>query len=152
MIPLYSSKKTSVKLTPEGNVIKKTFGPNNEKEYEIQIMANKLGVAPAVIHGSFDCVSKNLIIEMEYIKGYSLDTYLKLHNSSSDKKQIKYNLLNALNKLYNNGIDHRDLCGENIIITDKLNVKILDYGNAKVYPESINTRLRDYSLLNNKEW
>jgi tRNA A-37 threonylcarbamoyl transferase component Bud32 len=153
MIPLYSSKKTDVKLTPNGTVIKTIKKPSNEKEYEAQILAHKLGIAPKVISHNFDNVDKVLTIEMEHINGTMIDNYLRQPNA--DKRRAKHALFIALNKLYNNGIDHKDLCGENIIVVTqggKVGIKILDYGDVKVYSEPIQLRLRDYSSFNNRNW
>jgi predicted Ser/Thr protein kinase len=153
MIPLYSSKRTDIKLTPAGTIIKTVRKPNNEKEYEAQIIAHKLGIAPKVINHNFDNINKTLTIEMEYINGTMIDNYLK--QPDADRKRAKHALFVALNKLYNNGIDHKDLCGENIIVVTqggKINIKILDYGEAKIYSEPIQLRLRDYSAFNNRNW
>jgi predicted Ser/Thr protein kinase len=153
MIPLYSSKRTTVKLTPDKTIVKTVLRPSNEKEYEIQNLAYNLGLAPKIISHSFDNQEKILTIEMEYVNGMMLDDYLKQPNS--DKKRLKHALFIALNKLYNAGIDHRDLCGENIRViveNGKVGVKILDYGDSFVYPESIQLRLRNYSIFNNRNW
>ncbi len=153
MIPLYSSKRTSVKLTPDKTIIKTTIKPSNEKEHEIHNIAYTLDIAPKIIRHSFNKFEKLLTIEMEYVNGVSLDNYIKQPNA--DKKLVKRAMFVALNKLYNNGIDHRDLCSENIIVVvqnDKLSVKILDYGDAKLYPEPIPLRLRDYSVFGGRNW
>ncbi len=153
MQTIYTSKKTSIILTTDKNIIKTIIRPLNEKEHEIQTLAHQLGVAPKVINYSFDNTDKKLIIEMEYINGMMLDNYLKQPNIN--KKKVKHALFIALNKLYNNGIDHKDLCSENIIVlieNGKLIIKILDYGDAKLYPDSIPLRLRDFSSFNNRNW
>jgi tRNA A-37 threonylcarbamoyl transferase component Bud32 len=152
MIPIYSSRRTTVKLTPQQTILKSTIRPKNEKEYEIQIMADKLGIAPKVLNFKFDNAEKRLDIEMEYIKGITIDNYLKQPNVN--KQRIKHILLNAINKLYSNGIVHGDLCGDNIIVVDtngKLIIKILDYGDAKV-TEPVPIHKRDYSSFNNRNW
>lgn len=154
MIQIYASKKTTVKLDPVKKiVIKTTSKPLNEKEYEIQELAYKLGIAPKIINHSFDNIHKKLIIEMEYVDGITLDNYLK--QPTAEKKKAKHALFIALNKLYNKGIDHKDLNGNNIIIVTedgKLGVKIIDYGHAKLYPHPIEARLRDFSSFNNRNW
>jgi predicted Ser/Thr protein kinase len=150
---IYANKKTTVELTNSGTIIKTIIRPNNEKEYETQILAHKLGVAPKVINHSFDNVEKKLTIEMEYVNGVTLDNYLR--QPDADKKRAKHALFIALNKLYNNGIDHKDLCGENIMVVvnnGRMSIKILDYGDAKVYHHPIELRLRDYSSFNNRNW
>jgi predicted Ser/Thr protein kinase len=149
---LYSSKKTSVNLV-DGKVIKIIKKPTNEKEYEIQTIASKLDIAPVVYGYNFDNIEKILTIEMEYIEGIMLDDYLKL--PKIEKKRVRHSLFETLNKLYDNGIDYKDLCGENILVvsTDKkINIKILDYGDAKLHGETLPYRSRDYSCLNNRNW
>lgn len=154
MISLYKSKKTNIKLNSVNKtVIKTIFRPLNEKEYEIQTLAYTLGVAPKVISHSFDNIEKILTIEMEYVEGLTLNNYLNQPNI--DKRHVKHALFAAINKLYNAGIHHRDLIDDNIIVgtqNNKIFVKILDYGHAKLFPESLELRLRDYSIFANKNW
>jgi len=153
METIYSSKKTKIKLTPNNTIIKIITRPLNEKEYEAHIIAHKLGIAPKLISHSFDDYEKKLTLEMEYVNGIFLDNYLK--QPDADKKRIKNTLFCSLNKLYNNGIDHKDLCSENIFVIQKngkLGIQIIDYGDAKIYPEPIPLRYRDYSVFNNRNW
>jgi predicted Ser/Thr protein kinase len=153
METIYSSKRTTIILTADNRIIKTVIRPINEKEYENQILASKLGIAPNIYSSNFDNYSKKLTIEMEYIDGIFLDNYLKQPNI--DKKRVKRILFTAINKLYNNGINHKDISNKNIIIVTKdgkIDVKILDYGDSIVYEEPIQFRLRDYSIFNNKNW
>ncbi len=80
---------------------------------------------------------------MEYIKGDTLEDYLK-KNINMDRSQIKKLVREAEDLLYNNGINHGDLTGKNIIVTPLIQIKIIDYGSSIQYPEPILQRLRVY--------
>lgn len=153
MKTLYKSKKTTVNLNEDGKIVKTIMRPLNEKEHEIQKIASNADIAPKIYSSSFNNVEKILTIEMEYINGLSLDEYLK--KSDINKLKLKHALIDMINRLYDLGIDHRDLCGENIIVTDNGRrpiVKILDYGDAVLYQEPIPYRSRTYHCLSNRNW
>jgi len=149
MIPIYTSNKTTVKLTKTGTIVKTTINATNKNEHSIQTFAHKLGVAPAVISQTFDTKNKKLTMEMEYIDGKTLDEYIKEPNIN--KNLIKHLIFSSINLLYNNGINHKDLSSKNILIVtgSKIEIKILDYGNAVITNTPTEIRLRDYAVLKN---
>ena len=78
---------------------------------------------------------------LEYVEGESLLSYLKtkLSKRPSDSiiKEIFLQILNAMNYLHENGIAHRDIKLENILIQkDSLKIKIIDFGFAIKIPDS----------------
>jgi len=150
---IYSNKGTTVKYTDNKTAIKTIIRPNNEKEAEVQQIAYTLGVAPKVLRSTFDNFEKKLTIEMEYVNGVTLDNYLK--QEKANKQLVKNLLFVALTKLYNRGIDHRDLRGDNILISidgKRVSLKIIDYGHAKVHNEAVPLKSRDFSVMNNRNW
>lgn len=80
-----------------------------------------------------------LYLVMEYVKGQELTEMLKKLDQplSIDRtKKIMERILNAFAYAHKNGIVHRDVKPSNIIIDEDDNVKILDFGIAKLVGES----------------
>ncbi len=69
---------------------------------------------------------------MELVSGVSLQNYVKtkIDRKVDEKegKDIYYQIINGMDYLHQNNIIHRDLKLENIIIDDKKNIKIIDFG------------------------
>lgn len=74
---------------------------------------------------------------MEYIKGEPIDTYCdKKHLSIRERLELFLNVLQAVQYAQRNLIVHRDLKPSNIIITDEGQVKLLDFGIAKLLADN----------------
>lgn len=73
-------------------------------------------------------------IIMEYLKGDDLSERLKKGEHFSDEDLIKWwnQLVDALTYTHNKGIVHRDIKPGNIFIDENRNVKLLDFGIAKI--------------------
>jgi serine/threonine protein kinase/dipeptidyl aminopeptidase/acylaminoacyl peptidase len=72
-------------------------------------------------------------IAMEYIEGQSLDRRIGGHPlDARDIAQIGMQVADALDEAHAQGIIHRDIKSSNIIITPRGQVKVLDFGLAKV--------------------
>jgi serine/threonine protein kinase/tetratricopeptide (TPR) repeat protein len=84
-------------------------------------------------------------IVMEYIKGMPLNKLLYDTGPLSWKRAIKYaiQVLRGVHSAHTLGIIHRDIKADNIIITDSDNIKILDFGIAKVSSLSGHTNKED---------
>lgn len=71
-------------------------------------------------------------IFLEYIFGEALSKTSLINLSSKDKFSILKQLLNAIEVAHSNGIIHRDINPNNIMITDKKDVKVIDFGICKI--------------------
>ena len=73
-------------------------------------------------------------IIMEYLEGADLGERLKKGEHFSDENLIKWwnQLVDALTYTHNKGIVHRDIKPGNIFIDNEGNVKLLDFGIAKI--------------------
>lgn len=77
-------------------------------------------------------------IFLEYIFGEPLSKMSLTKLSSKDKFNITKQLLNAIEVAHSNGIIHRDISPNNIMITDNNDVKVIDFGICKI-KEMINS-------------
>jgi len=77
----------------------------------------------------------NLFLIMEYVEGIGLDDFIKNLStpvSIERGKNIMLQVLNGFAYAHSNGIIHRDVKPSNILITKNDEVKILDFGIAKL--------------------
>ena len=112
------------RITREIDVLKTVKGENLIKYQEDFYFKNEFGVL-------------EYVIVMEYFVGETLRKYLKKDVSLDVLVEIFINILHGVSDLHNTvieneGIIHRDLKPDNIMIDDKLNVKIIDYGLSKI--------------------
>lgn len=74
------------------------------------------------------------LIAMEYINGISLEEYIKENESLTPIETLKTagQIAQALNYTHKKGVVHRDLKPSNILLQNKKNIKIIDFGVIKV--------------------
>ena len=76
---------------------------------------------------------------MEYVPGKSLD--MLLNNFGAFEEDVirshTKQLLDALAYCHSNKVVHRDIKGKNILIDDKGNVKLADFGSAKRFNRDV---------------
>ncbi|MFV1980403.1 MAG: protein kinase [Rhodothermia bacterium] len=86
------------------------------------------------IHEIGEADDGSLFIAMAYYKGDALDERLKRgHLSVEEAVGIATQVANGLHAAHDSGIIHRDIKPGNIIITERGEVKILDFGLAKMH-------------------
>ena len=74
-----------------------------------------------------------LYLIMEYVDGKQLDQYIESHNSSVEEiLRLFLKICSAVSFAHQNLIVHRDLKPSNILVTESGEVKLLDFGIAKV--------------------
>ena len=71
-------------------------------------------------------------IYLEYISGETLSEINLINLSSKDKFSILNQLLTAIEVAHSNGIIHRDINPNNIMISDDSVVKVIDFGVCKI--------------------
>lgn len=117
-------KNEQNRITREIEVLKKVSGANLIKYEEDFYFKNEFGVT-------------EYVIVMEYFHGKTLRNYLKNSSDIETLTKVFINILSGVKELHNTiigeaGIIHRDLKPDNIMIDDKFNVKIIDYGLSKI--------------------
>lgn len=84
---------------------------------------------------------------MEMVEGEHIDSYCRQHNLSvNDRLKLFLQVCSAVASAHQQLVVHRDLKPENILVTPEKNVKLLDFGIAKILEESVEqgTHLSNY--------
>jgi serine/threonine protein kinase len=83
---------------------------------------------------NLDPKSNRSYLVMEYVKGLSLDQYIMKNGalSEEDARSILRQLIKAVKELHEQGIAHRDIKPQNILITEVGTVKLIDFNISKV--------------------
>ena len=136
----YDDKHSLVISQITGDVrMMKTLTHYDESVY-VYLCSNPSKYIP-IIYGIFKDTNNNLIVIEEFIQGNTFDVLMN-DRTMPDKKKLNYflDLLKGLSFLHNapNPIIHRDLKPSNLMITEKGEIKILDYDAAKVYKPNSN--------------
>ena len=89
---------------------------------------NLVAVYDAGVHGRF------CYIAMELVEGHTLDRYCQPENLLPPKKaaEIVFSVLNALDYAHKQGVIHRDIKPSNIMLDKNGDVKIADFGIARI--------------------
>lgn len=95
------------------------------------------------IVGIFDVGEEDGIyyIVMEYVKGLTLKQYIRNNTRLNYKETLKITkqIAEALEHAHKNGVVHRDIKSQNILITDDKIVKVTDFGIARAASSSTMT-------------
>ncbi len=113
------------RLTNEGQLLRGLHHPNIIKVYEV---------------GE---TQEQVYLVMEYLAGGTLKAYLNAHHPISLKKiqQFALQICSGLSEIHNHGIVHRDLKTMNLMLDEKENVRIMDFGLSKSTLISMKTML-----------
>ncbi len=130
------NKKTNEKVAIK--IIKKsTLTTNQDLELvktEIDIMRISHHKNIVKLYDKFEN-EKYIFIVMEYVNGETLSSFLKKkHFCISEKKicEIMKQIGEGISYLHSFGIIHRDIKPDNILITNKNEIKIIDFGLSKI--------------------
>ncbi len=74
-------------------------------------------------------------IIMEYLDGINLSAYIKKHGRMEPETAFKMMLpiMESLQRIHQEGIVHRDISPENIMMTRKNKMVLMDFGSARYY-------------------
>lgn len=75
-----------------------------------------------------------LSIFLEYVPGGSVGSCLRKHGKLDEPtvKYFTYQILDGLSYLHERGVLHRDLKGDNLLLTLDGEIKISDFGSARI--------------------
>lgn len=114
---------------------KAEYVENGKKQFirEARILAKFSGNQSIVdVRDHFECNNTAYIV-MEYIQGITLSTYIKTNGNFAATDLIKrmLPLFRALKLIHKNGLIHRDISPDNIMILPNGSLKLMDFGAAR---------------------
>ena len=125
--------------------------PNSELELAYDETNRRLCVIKKIINGEvepylsfldinhpnlariYEVNTRDNTVVMEYVEGAALPPDRLM--TEDEVRRIGISLCLALGELHKRNIIHRDIKPSNIIMTNNGNIKIIDYGTARVYKE-----------------
>jgi len=108
---------------------------NQSIEWEISRISSVSNPGVVQFYGIYKERDESFFIIMEYCSNGTLQSYLKKNNVSWDQRiQWSLEIAEGLNYLHKQGIIHRDLKAENILLTKSYSAKLADLGVAQVDP------------------
>jgi MAP/microtubule affinity-regulating kinase len=130
-----SNRKVAMKIYKKY----KLLDPNRRKSVKREIKLMEKMKHPNIIR-LYEVIdtSKYVILVMEYVGGGSLHGYLKsMPNRRLDEpeaKRVFKQLLEGIKYCHSRCITHRDIKLENILLDEKNNIKIIDFGFSTCIP------------------
>lgn len=122
---LLNDSENRRRLTNEGQLLRELHHPNIIKVYEV---------------GE---TQEQVYLVMEYLAGGTLKAYLNAHHPIPLEKiqQLSLQICDGLAEIHQRGIVHRDLKTTNLMLDEKENVRIMDFGLSKSPLISMKTTL-----------
>ncbi len=95
-----------------------------------------------------DCFVENerIYIVMEYVNGISVKKYVKKHGRMSGTETLERirPIIMSLAKIHSEGVIHRDISADNLMITEDGKMILVDFGTARFTEENRN---KPYTLI-----
>lgn len=87
----------------------------------------------------YDSVNNVHFIAQEYVEGMTIKEYLKMSNTLAITEVVSLieKILDGLSHAHINGVIHKDIKGQNILIDVDKNVKITDFGIADILEDEM---------------
>ncbi|MBT8380874.1 MAG: protein kinase [Ignavibacteria bacterium] len=123
-------RKVAIKFLPASLSARE----EDRKRFEIEAQAAASINHPNIAHiYAFEETDNEIFIVMEFIEGIELKEKIKSSLlSNEDIKSISLQIAGGLEFAHKKGIVHRDIKSSNIMITNDNNIKIMDFGLAKI--------------------
>jgi serine/threonine-protein kinase len=134
---IYLSEDTYLK-TLRALKIPHRIGTETEKLLQESVLQSKLLDHPHIVKLlTVDIIDGTIIMVMEYIKGTDIETLIDAEEKLSVKTSLHYfkQILSALEFAHKHKVIHRDIRPSNILIDEKNNIKITDFGTSTLLNE-----------------
>ena len=123
-------RKVAIKFLPHHISVNEEEKKRFKKESQIAASLNHPNITTVY---AIEERKEDLFIVMEYIDGIELKNMIKSKSISTDEAiDIAIKICEGLEAAHKRGIIHRDIKSSNIMITKDKNVKIMDFGLAKL--------------------
>lgn len=135
------SQTTEITVPPN---MKQIYENGVKKFYNEAVTLSKLQDIPAIV-GIYDFFYENntAYIVMEFIDGTAVDQIvLKQGGMDVDiTLTIYYPIIQALKKVHEAGILHRDISPSNVMLDEKFMARLIDFGSSRAYSHEMSTDL-----------
>ncbi len=139
----FNNRKVALKLARSNA----DMGEEESKRFE-RLFLNEASIAGKINHpnivGVFDAVVEGdqRYIVMEYVPGGSLKKFCNEANLMPIRQAVLviFKICRALDYAFQNGVIHRDIKPANILLADRDDIKVSDFGTAKI-SESEHTQI-----------
>ncbi len=132
-------------VTPFTGEKEEFFNSGRDKFVEEAKRLAKFYAMPGIVSvKDFFLENGTAYIVMEYVEGVTLKEWLKALGGKMPANQvfeIMKPLMRSLSEIHKDGIIHRDISPDNIMISKEGNVKLLDFGAARDFSQSGNKSL-----------
>eukprot|EP00667_Euglena_gracilis_P001720 EG_transcript_1719 len=130
-----------------------TFARLRALAQEIRMMEN-LQHPNIVRYLGTDRTENGIYIFMEYIPGGSIASLLKQFGPFQEKLISAYlrQILSGLNYLHGQHVLHRDIKGANILVSQKGEVKLADFGSSKSLQDIVQSTTIKNTFVGTAEW
>ncbi len=129
--------KVAIKVLHKHLIANNTIRTRFLKEAKMQAILDHPNITKVI---DFIDNEDGLFIILEYVKGEELNDYLFKNKGLMPEQEANHymsKILDAVAYAHSKGIIHRDLKSANIMITPNHNIKIMDFGIAKLAGESL---------------
>ena len=132
-----NSNSTSISIsTTSGASEEEYYRINREKfEKEAKIIASLDDLPGIVKVYDFFYENETVYMVLEYLNGINFKEYTRKKGGRLPYKEVLSKtmaVMKSLQRLHENGIIHRDISPDNIMVMDTGTVKLLDFGGAKI--------------------
>ncbi len=131
-------RKVALKLIRAGMISERM---RQRFKHEVQILGllDHAGVATIYEAGTFDSdAGRQPFFAMEFIQGSSLNEYVTQRNLGIiERLRLVVQMAEAVQHAHQKGVIHRDLKPGNILVTEQGQIKILDFGIARITESDI---------------
>lgn len=103
-------------------------GLKKPTEGEVAVGLDHPNVVKTLEHGRTTDGRQFLV--MEFVEGYLLTYYVDAQDAVMKANRLRFmaDLGSAIDYLHGKGFIHRDLCPKNVVVTDDLQIKLIDFG------------------------
>eukprot|EP00667_Euglena_gracilis_P011822 EG_transcript_12098 len=121
--------------------------------HEIRVL-ERLSHSNIVRYFGMQRLPRGFVIFMEYIPGGSIAGLLRQFGPFSEELVCSYmrQTLRGLAYLHGEGILHRDIKGGNILVSDKGEVRLADFGSSKAVQDVLAGASAKHSIVGTVEW
>lgn len=140
---VYRDGSQTTEITVPSNM-KQIYDNGVKKFYNEAVTLSRLQDIPAIVDiYDFFYENNTAYIVMEFIDGTAVDQIV-LNQGGLDVDitlTIYYPIIQALKKVHDAGILHRDISPSNVMLDDKFRARLIDFGSSRAYSHEMSTDL-----------